>query len=606
MSFLSPLFLAFGLAAAVPLLLHLLRRRIGNRVEFPALRYLQRAEQENRRTMRLRNLLLMLLRVATIVALAIAAARPVGRMIGGGHAPAAIAIVIDNTMSTGLVVDGRSLLDRFKSAALDVTATMEPTDNVWLVTADGTVAGGSAAAIRDAIASVAPSAADADLPAALRRAIGLARAARQDARSVIVFTDGQRTSWPSGVSDDRVRIVVWMPPIAKAANHSVSYAAAQPVRWSPRGTVATRIAGTDSLTYRVTIGGRTLARGTAAPGVEALIAAAPAERGWIGGSVDVAPDELAADDIRYFAAWIGSAPAVHARPGAGEFLAAALDALRASGRIVDGAAIVVGPADEIASLPALIVPPSDPVRLGAANRSLERMGIPWRFGVRATQPVDASMGDGSRVPVSDRYALVPQSGAVADTVATVGTSPWIVAGPKYVLAGSPMTAAATALPVQASFIPWLAGVIADRLSGDPGNVIAATPGTWIRRPPGADQLERSDGSIVALGDSVRVPASAGVHFFLSSGRRAGAIVVNPPARESQLERMSVSEFEQLIPKVSVQAGEADAVARSAFTVAASRSLLFPVIAVVLVLLIVEGLIVAAGRRQFAGAAGGES
>src|SRR5438477_11358283 len=99
MTLLSPVFLFLGLAAAVPLLIHLLRRRIGTRIDFPAVRYLLRAEQENRRTLRLRNLLLMLLRVATVILLSIAAARPIGRMIGVGHAPAAIAIVIDNTMS---------------------------------------------------------------------------------------------------------------------------------------------------------------------------------------------------------------------------------------------------------------------------------------------------------------------------------------------------------------------------------------------------------------------------------------------------------------------------------------------------------------------------
>src|SRR3954447_6913004 len=108
MSFLSPLFLLLGAAAAVPLLIHLLRRRVGTRIEFPAVRYLLRAEQENRRTLRLRNMVLMLLRVAAVLLLSMAAARPIGRMIGIGHAPAAVAIVIDNTLSSGVVVGGRS------------------------------------------------------------------------------------------------------------------------------------------------------------------------------------------------------------------------------------------------------------------------------------------------------------------------------------------------------------------------------------------------------------------------------------------------------------------------------------------------------------------
>lgn len=598
MSFLSPLFLLLGVAAGVPLLLHLLRRRIGTRLDFPAVRYLLRAEQENRRTMRLRNLLLMLLRVATVILLSIAAARPVGRMIGAGHAPAAIAILIDNSMSSGVVVGGRSMLDRFKSASLEVLADVQPTDNAWLVTADGSVAGGSAATVRDAIAALTPSSADADLPAAARRAVGLARAASQSARTVVVFTDAQRASWPSGVAPEKVRAIVFAPRESIPENHSVSFAVARPSRWSPRGEVALRIDARDSLTFRVTLAGRTLARGTAAPGVESIVRAAPPERGWVGGSVDVAPDELAADDIRYFATWIGAAPSVGATPGAGEFVTAALETLRSSSRLVPGNAIAVGPADEIPSLPALILAPGDPVRLGAANRALERLGVPWRFGPRHAQNVDATVPGVGRVGVAERYELVAQAGAISDTIGVVGANPWVVAGPRYVIMGSPLTAAATALPVQAGFVPWLAENIADRLSGERGTVIGAAPNTWVRRPAGVDQLERPDGVTVAVLDSVRVPPAAGVYFFLTNGRRTGAVVVNPPARESQLDRMSVSELQQLIPGATVITGaDSPQLASAAFTAASTRSLLPPILVATLIALLGEALLVSARRRE---------
>jgi len=73
-SFLAPLYLLLGAGVAVPLLIHLLRRRIGARIEFPAARYLARAEREHSRTLRIRNLLLMLLRVLALLAVALAAA----------------------------------------------------------------------------------------------------------------------------------------------------------------------------------------------------------------------------------------------------------------------------------------------------------------------------------------------------------------------------------------------------------------------------------------------------------------------------------------------------------------------------------------------------
>src|SRR3954469_10204842 len=117
MSFLAPLYLLLGGAIAVPLLLHLLRRNIATRVEFPAARYLQRAEQEHSRSLRVRNLLLMLLRVLLVVALALAAARPFVPGLGTGHGPTAMAILLDNSLSTTAVSHGAPTFDALRDAA---------------------------------------------------------------------------------------------------------------------------------------------------------------------------------------------------------------------------------------------------------------------------------------------------------------------------------------------------------------------------------------------------------------------------------------------------------------------------------------------------------
>ena len=85
MGFLTPIYLLLGAGVAVPVLVHLLRRRSGARVDFPAARYLVRAEQEHSRQLRVRNVLLMLLRAAAVVLLALAAARPVIGVAGGGR-----------------------------------------------------------------------------------------------------------------------------------------------------------------------------------------------------------------------------------------------------------------------------------------------------------------------------------------------------------------------------------------------------------------------------------------------------------------------------------------------------------------------------------------
>ena len=136
MNFLAPFALLLSGAAAVPLVLHLLRRRQGDKVEFPAMRYLLRAQQEHSNELRLRNMLLMFLRIAAVLAFALAAARPLGRLSAGGHAPTALAIVLDNSLSTSVVVDGAPVLARLKDAARAAVDRAATGDRLWLITAE--------------------------------------------------------------------------------------------------------------------------------------------------------------------------------------------------------------------------------------------------------------------------------------------------------------------------------------------------------------------------------------------------------------------------------------------------------------------------------------
>src|SRR5262249_49103511 len=136
----------------------------------------------------------------------------------------------------------------------------------------------------------------------------------------------------------------------------------------------------------------------------------------------------AGDNVRHFAVWIGPAPGVNVAPSVGAFVKNAFDVLRSSERVVVGSDINVIGADELTQVPALITAPIDPVRVGVANRALERVGIPWRFGAR--RPGEATVrGTGfDGVTVTSRFDLVAQSGAAAETLAVVGRDAWIVAG----------------------------------------------------------------------------------------------------------------------------------------------------------------------------------
>ncbi|HSJ63965.1 MAG TPA: VWA domain-containing protein [Gemmatimonadaceae bacterium] len=546
-AFLSPLYLLAAAAAAVPLLIHLLRRRIGTRVDFPAVRYLARAEREHSRKLRLRNLLLMLLRVAAVLAVVMAAGRPVLRVEGSGHAPTAVAIVFDNSLSTTAIDGDRPVLERLRDRARSVARLSGTDDRIWVVTADGTVYGGGRAAVFDAIERVEPLAFAGDPPRALAAAAALVGQSGLPEREVILLTDGQATTWAEPVTLGDVRIRAWIPGDSAPSNRGVVAAAAVPPRWTPRGAVRARMLTRDSATYRITMDGRTLARGTAARDEEITVRAAPPERGWTAGAVELEPDEMLGDNVRYYAAWIGAAPSVTVHPAAGEFVRTAVEALAEAERIAIGGPIQIVPADEAARLPALLLAPRDPVRIGAANRTLERLNVPWRFGAarRDTASVIASgdsaetgaLGSGERIRVALRYPLSSTAPASAETLATAGGSPWIVRGDGYVLVGSPLVPEATTLPIRAAFVPWLAEVVSRALASE-GDVLAALPGDRVSRPAGADALELSDGTRSPIsGDSVTIPRRAGVYFFLRGEERVGAVVANPEPGESELGRL---------------------------------------------------------------------
>lgn len=600
MSFLAPWALLLAAMAGVPLLLHLLRRRSGEKRDFPAVRYLLRMEKEHAREVRLKNLLLMLLRIAIVVALALAAARPVGWLPGVGHAPSAVAIVLDNSLSSAAAGAEGPMLARLAAAARGVIDGSASGDRLWLVTMDGAVVGGDKGTLSAALAGVRALDGAGDAGAVLRRATALVRESGIPSRRVLVLTDAQASSW-SGVvaaADAQAPVTLIAPGGSVGTNRAVVMVATEPQHWDPRGTVRATVAGTDSASWRVVLDGRTLARGTAQPGATVLARVQPAARGWVAGTVELAPDELRGDDVRHFAAHVGEPPAVMADAASGPFLRGALEALVQGGRARSGEGVLLASAER-ARTPALLFAPSDPVKVPDANRALERAGIPWRFGARREGPAPLS-GSGVDGAVAKHWQVLEPAGdiAKADTIARVGGAPWAVAGEGYVLVASAAVANATDLPVKASFLPWLDGLLAQRLTAGTAGAIEAAPGTSVRVPSIADAIEGPDGTTtpVVAGALRDVPWVAGVHFWRRGTERVGALVVNAEARESELTRLPADSLAAQLAATTASA-EPGAAARAAFAAGGARALARTFLLLALLLLVAEALVARRGMKK---------
>ena len=475
MTFLHPLALVGLAAAAIPALLHLLERRVPPEADFPPLRYLSEAERQNARRLKLRHLLLLILRTALIVLIVLAAARPLfpTQASGGSlHEPTAVAVILDNSVSSGLVVDGRPALERLKAMARGSLARATASDRLWLVLADGVARAGTPDVLLATVDSAGVSARRLDLTAAVRAATRLVDAEPLPAREVHVVSDLQRTALGPGRAGvlRGVRVLALAPPSRAPANRGVGAARVTDGAAAVDivGTPAAGAGGAAPVTLR--IHGREVGRALVAPGSTASITLPPLGPGWWVGEAVLDADELRADDRR-FLVWRVAAPArvtALSSTGGGPFVAAALAVLEEAQRVRRGTEVAIGDRPEAGTLVSVVVPPAEPALIGQANRALAARGGRWRFGSAGTSGPIA----GAAVPaiaglqVTRRYRIEAVTGDAGratgnDTtvLATLNGEPWLVRDGSVLLLGSRLDTAWTALPAAPAFVPFVDALV---------------------------------------------------------------------------------------------------------------------------------------------------
>ncbi|MEX0690473.1 MAG: VWA domain-containing protein [Gemmatimonadales bacterium] len=526
-SFLQPLALLALVAAAGPALLHLFQRRVPPVVPFPAVQYLQDAAERHSRRLRLRNLLLLILRTAILLLLVLAAARPVARVpVAGGHAPVALALVVDHSLSSGAVVGGALVLDTLVARARRILNAASTDDRLWIVLADGVPRRASRPEAERVLADLLPVAGRLDLGEAVRAAAHVLQGDGLPGR-VIVLSDNQATAWSPGVVS--VPVLVW-EATAPAVNRGLDSARAIPGIWTGRGRVQAAVGGTGgAAAIRLDVAGSVRARLLASPGdVVELEATLPA--GWYAAKVLLDGDELRADDERHVVIRVMPPTPAQVHAGAGPFVSAGVDVLRESGRLAAGTQVTLH--DQLGSGTRILLPPTDPALIGTLNRELQARGVRWRFGAEIGGGVPASsvlaFDDAS---VARRHRI---EGGEEGVVATVGGTPWIVRAGDVVLVGSRLEPDWTDLPTAAAFLPFLDALINQVAAADAW-VVEAWPGARVQLPEGGVRLAGDPNAIAVSGDGVvTAPAAAGVWLAVRGADTVGALVVNADARESPL------------------------------------------------------------------------
>ena len=220
MEFVNPAILVGAGLAAIPVVLHLIMRQQPRILEFPALRFLQAREHANRRQMKLRHLLLLLLRVAAICLLAMALARPSIRsasgVIGDQEAPTAAALVFDTSPRMAYRHENKTRLEAARDISLWLLPHLPADSQVAVVDAGPgepsfQIDMGTA---KQRIERLETLGLGRTLPELLEGALRLLKESQQQRKEIYLFTDMASAAWATDTPERVARMFEEVPGLA--------------------------------------------------------------------------------------------------------------------------------------------------------------------------------------------------------------------------------------------------------------------------------------------------------------------------------------------------------------------------------------------------------
>ncbi len=205
MSFLSPWFLLGLLGIAVPVYLHLYFRKTPVRKEFPSLRLIRLSVEYVARRRKMRNLLLLALRVMVVILVVMALARPFFGQSASARVssttPAAFVVLLDNSMSMGSSHQGISIYNTARARALEILEQMNAEDRatVGLINDPGRLIfpqlTWDGESLKKSIANAPLSMAGTNLASSILPALKVLAPLKNYRRAVYVITDMTESAW---------------------------------------------------------------------------------------------------------------------------------------------------------------------------------------------------------------------------------------------------------------------------------------------------------------------------------------------------------------------------------------------------------------------------
>ena len=222
--------------ASAPVIFHLCYRLRRQSMPFSSLMFFLRVDPHAQARRRLREILLLTLRVLVLLLAILALVRP--QLIGIGRGgPAAVVLLVDTSASMGaLTADGRTALAVARAAAASLVDALQPGDSAALVPIvtdptwalpRGLISDG--VALHAGLDALLPTAASADVPRTLTSAGRLLAEAAVTRRELHVFTDAQEGEWSQpGTALPGVTVVVHRVAVPTRQMPDVAIRSVQP------------------------------------------------------------------------------------------------------------------------------------------------------------------------------------------------------------------------------------------------------------------------------------------------------------------------------------------------------------------------------------------
>jgi hypothetical protein len=232
MGFLNAAFLVGLVAAAVPIVIHLLNRRRVKRVKFSSLEFLDEVNKQRMRRVNLRRILILILRTLAILALVFAFARPTLRtgLLFAGSVPKNVVVCLDASFSMGAAMETGTAFDAAEKIARDIVDEAKGSDVINVIAfakhADALLEQGTRnkGVVKSAIERVSLSSETTSIRSGIDRALELIEKSDVEGGEVYVVSDFRANEDSSLVDEAKLPadVRVYFVPVYDEAVDNVS------------------------------------------------------------------------------------------------------------------------------------------------------------------------------------------------------------------------------------------------------------------------------------------------------------------------------------------------------------------------------------------------